>query len=136
MKYALTLLITLILSGCGGNLGVAGGYLLDFDNPQNRAGLNTTTLIWGKIDNAEGGEEYQLKMLNLVNGQESGELSLELALSDGTIYKFKGGDIKAFTAFETRAGVETAIATALGDAATPELIGSLADLFTGGGTSP
>ena len=131
MKFALALVAALALSACGGNTSLGFGVFKN-DNPQNRAGLNTTTLIWGKVDTADGGEEYQLKHLTLVNGQESGELTLELALSDGTIYKFKGGEIKAFEAFATRAEVEVAIAEKLGDAATPELIGALADLVTGG----
>ena len=132
MKFALALFATIALTACGGNFGLAGGMLAEFDNPQNRAGLNTTTLVWGKVDTADGSEEYQLKYLNLVNGQESGTLTLELALSDGTIYKFSGGEIKAFEAFATRGEVETAIAEKLGEAATPELIGALADLVTGG----
>ena len=135
MKYLLVACMALALSACGGNGSVLGGYIVDIENPQAKAGFNETTLIWKKIDLADGGEEYQLQYLNLLNGQESGELSLELALSDGTIYKFSGGDIKAFGAFETRAQVEQAIAEKLGDLATPELIGSIANLF-GTGASP
>lgn len=132
MKYFLVACMALVLTACGGNGSILGGVLADIENPQAKAGFNETTLIWGKIDTADGSEEYQLKYLNLLNGQESGELTLELALSDGTIYKFSGGEIKAFGAFQTRAEVEIAIANRLGDLATPELIGSLADLFAPG----
>lgn len=131
MKYLFMIVGCLALAACGGNLKVLGGYGIDMQNPQAQAGLNTTTLIWGKVENS-GGEEYQLKHLSLINGQESGTLSLEIALSDGTIYKFNGGDIKAFEAFTTRGDVEKAIAAELGAAATPEMVGKLADLFGGG----
>jgi len=128
--------LLLFLSACGGNGSVLGGYLIDIKNPQAKAGFNEATMIYGKVKNANGDEEYQMKFFNLVNGQESSELKLELALSDGTIYKFSAGEVQAFKAFDTRADVEKAIAETVGGILSPEMIAEVAKKLAAGGISP
>ena len=135
MKILFALTAALLLSACGGNVGIGGGYILNVDNPQSKAGFQETLLKWNTVVSPEGAEN-QLNYLYLLNGQQSGTLTLEMVLSDGTIYKFKGTDLQSFGAFETRAGVEIAIAEALGELATPENIANLANLFMSGPGAP
>lgn len=136
MKLLFALTAVFLLSACGANMELAGGYLFKADNPQSKAGFQETLLRWSTITNADGTQENQLNYLYLLNGQESGSLTVEMVLSDGTIYKFKGTDITAFAAFETRGGVETAIAKVLGELATPEMVAGLASLFISGVPAP
>lgn len=136
MKYFLVACMALALSACGGNGSILGGYLVDVENPQARAGFNETLVEWRVVETEEGKQEMQIKRLHLVNGQESTELSFEMALSDGTIYKFEAGEIRAFEAFSTRAEVEQAIAEQLGDLATPELVTSIVNRLLGEGGDP
>jgi len=107
MKYLITIVVALALSGCGA-MGM---------NKQQYAGINFVTLQTGGGCSADSLNNQDTCKVRMVDGKEKGNVKIKVILADGTTYEYSAGDEKAFEGQKIRADVDKAAVEAVSNAA-------------------
>ncbi len=102
----------LLLTACGPNVSILGGYLAKIDDPQNKAGL--VVVSYKFCENSVGG--YEICDAGMIDGKEQAKVDLAWSIDqDGKLtIDYNATDTRAFQAFATRAEVQKALGAELG----------------------
>lgn len=109
---AVAVAFLLLLTGCGPNFSVLGGYLAQVQDPQNQAGL--VIVEYRFCENSLGGRD--ICGASMVDGKEQAKVDLDWEVDqEGKMsITYSATDSRAFQAFATRAELQKALGESLG----------------------